>query len=343
MLRKILTLAAGFIVCMNLVSCNNGSGTDFFFGGSDSWLQELYFGDVPIQSGKTSNVPLQHTSVIRLNTSAPVTSINVANTLDFQIFLTNMDTGAYFALTEHTLSKNGELVWVGENKQNIEFRMKHPLSYFISDSGAMIDLGDPGDLFRVDVEFMTFEREDGNHVALEGDRFFILWSNWDTGIDDNDDDDLFGGSDPFFERVLIGDVPCEVGKTVNIALGDITSMRFETISPVTAQSLSQLFTFLIQIENIDSGLSFNLTDDLLSENGELVWVDFTNRTVEYRMNHPMDYINVGGQKYVLGSSGDLLRINVRNLEGAAEDGSRFKYAGDEFFVLWTESSVGLIE
>ena len=193
------------------------------------------------------------------------------------------------------------------------------------------------------VHYLSGENDDGQQFNFTGDEFFVLWTNEDFGVDDRDNDDLFGGSNSFLERLYIGNSIIEEGDTSNVALSTTDKIRFEVIEPVTSQSISQLLSFLIVIDNLDKDTSFTLTPDILSENGEFVWIGDDNMIVEYRLNHKMNYILSGGQQYILGAPGDELRVRILNLSVAAQDGSIIRFRDDEFFVIWSESSSGLTD
>jgi len=158
---------------------------------------------------------------------------------------------------------------------------------------------------------------------------------------DNNDESVFRGSNSFLNHLYIGNTEVRAGKTVNVPLAQTSRIRFEVGREVTLQSLSQLFDFQIRLENVDTGETFLFTDGNLDENGELVWVGDSNRIVEYRLKHNMDYILSGGERYVLGVVGNMFRVKVDFLVGQNQDGTQFNFVGDEFRVVWTESSQGL--
>jgi hypothetical protein len=158
--------------------------------------------------------------------------------------------------------------------------------------------------------------------------------------DNNNADLLFRGSDTWLEHLYIGNVPVQAGNTVNVPLSQTSRIRFEVSREVTPESLGMLFDFQVRIENIDTGMTFLITDANLNENGELYWVDTTNRIIEYRMKHNMSFFRSGGQNYYLGELGDMFRVRVDFLIGQVADGSQFAFWGDEFRVVWTESSQG---
>ena len=347
MLRPTITLVSVIILTAALFGCNGGgNGSNFLYDGTDDFLNVLYFGDVPIKANNTSNVPMNHTTKMRFELNKPVTQESLARVLDFQLEFTNLDTDSTIIVDEDVLDRNGELVWIGDSDKIIEYRMSHPMNYFTMALGAFlvnIDLGDPGDLFQVRVHYLSGENDDGQQFNFTGDEFFVLWTNEDFGVDDRDNDDLFGGSNSFLERLYIGNSIIEEGDTSNVALSTTDKIRFEVIEPVTSQSISQLLSFLIVIDNLDKDTSFTLTPDILSENGEFVWIGDDNMIVEYRLNHKMNYILSGGQQYILGAPGDELRVRILNLSVAAQDGSIIRFRDDEFFVIWSESSSGLTD
>jgi len=157
---------------------------------------------------------------------------------------------------------------------------------------------------------------------------------------DGNDDPIFGGSDTWIERLYIGNVPVREGSTVNVPLANTYKIRFEVSRAVTQQSLAMLFDFQIRIENIDTGYTFLITDANIDENGDLVWVDGSNRVIEFRMTHDMSYITSGGHDYYLGELGDMFRVTCDFMVGQVADGTQFSLWGDEFYVVWTESSQG---
>jgi hypothetical protein len=160
---------------------------------------------------------------------------------------------------------------------------------------------------------------------------------------ENNKDELFFGSDQLFTKVTIGDVPVQNGHTYNVPLAHISSIRLEMARPVTPESLNGTIDFAIRIENIDKNTTTLLTESVLDENGDLVWLDTSNRTLEFRMTHNMSYVIAGGAPYTLGTLGDRFRIRIDFLTGVAADGRGFSFSGDEFEVIWTESAAGLVE
>jgi hypothetical protein len=160
------------------------------------------------------------------------------------------------------------------------------------------------------------------------------------GCNKDKNEDQFFGSDNFITSITLGDVPIENGKTFNVPLSHISSIGFELARPVTPAALNGSINFSIHIENVDRGTTFLLTESLMDENGNITWLDGSNRRLEFRMTHPMNAIIAGGQPYTLGKLGDLFRIRIDYLTGVAEDGKPFSLAGDQFYVIWTESSAG---
>lgn len=153
-----------------------------------------------------------------------------------------------------------------------------------------------------------------------------------------DDEIFFGGSDPILENLYIGTVPVKEGATVNVPLANTNTIRFELSKPVPSTVLETTIDFMIRVENLDRGTTIILTDGILEENGHFVWLDSSNKYIEYRMNHNMTYVLSGGTMYNLGQVGDLFRINIEFITGKSGDGKSFAFWGDEFFVVWTRSS-----
>jgi len=166
--------------------------------------------------------------------------------------------------------------------------------------------------------------------------------NGDNWFEDDDDGDYhYLGSDTFFERIFIGNVPIMEGETMNVPLAHVTSIRFELSREVTSYSLAQLFHFEIWVTNLDTMNAFRLTEANLLENGDLYWPDGTNQLVEYRLNHPMSYLLLGGDQISFGNPGNTFKVNIVFLTGQAKDGTQFALTDDEFFVVWTDSSQSL--
>jgi len=164
-----------------------------------------------------------------------------------------------------------------------------------------------------------------------------------AGCDDNNNnkDLLFNGSDAFIERVYIGNVPVQAGGTSNVPLKHATSMRVELSNPVTRASLAELFHIAFVVTNLDTGTAFHLSEGNMPGNGELYWVDGTNKIIEYRMTHTMDTILIGGDSYSIGLPGDTLEIRILVAVGKAEDGTQFGLTMDEFFIVYTGSNQSL--
>jgi len=159
------------------------------------------------------------------------------------------------------------------------------------------------------------------------------------GIDDDDDDDgilHFNGSDTFLQEMRIGNVPIQVGGTYNCPLAITRKITFETSRPVTIESLGQLFQFQFMLTNMDTGMTYLITDANLNSNGDLYFVSDT--TIEYRLFHGLDRLTTGGQDYILGSPGDTFRVDVQFVIGMAKDGTQFAFTDDTFFIVYTDSN-----
>jgi len=155
---------------------------------------------------------------------------------------------------------------------------------------------------------------------------------------DEDEDVLFCGSNPLIKSLYIGDVPVREGDTVNVALSNVSSIRFILDMPVSEASLATSLDFSIVIENVDKGLSTILNKNILSENGQFVWLDDSNTRIEFRMTHPMSYVMVGGTPLSLGGPGDRFKVHVRFLTVKSQSGHPYSYVDDEFYVVWTKST-----
>jgi hypothetical protein len=162
-----------------------------------------------------------------------------------------------------------------------------------------------------------------------------------AGCQKNDDKGkgtLFYGTDQFLTKLTIGDVPIRNGKTFNLPLAHISSIGFEFAQPVTPESLNGTLEFALRIENIDKGTTALLTSGILDDNGNLVWLDSSNRRLEFRFTHPLNTVTIGGESIALGVLGDRFRIHIDYLTGVAADGNAFSLLGEEFYVVWTASS-----
>jgi hypothetical protein len=148
---------------------------------------------------------------------------------------------------------------------------------------------------------------------------------------------LFRASDPILRSLTIGTVPVKAGEVVNVPLGVTYSVRFDLYNPVTPANVGTTLDYSIRIENIDEGKTTLLSEGVMDENGDLVWLDDTNMAIEFRMTHAMSYVVSGGVIYSLGSPGDKFRVKLDFMSGQAQDGKNFSLIGDEFFVVWTNS------
>jgi len=156
-----------------------------------------------------------------------------------------------------------------------------------------------------------------------------------VGCNKDNGDNESNWSDGFLQRFYIGNVPVQVGETVNVPLASTYSLRFELSRPATLASLTQLLDFQMIIENTDTGVANLLTDCNMAENGELVWTDGSNMNIEFRFNHDMSFFYAGCEKCELGSVGQTFRVRLLFLVGLAEDGNQFALTNDEFYVVWT--------
>jgi len=153
------------------------------------------------------------------------------------------------------------------------------------------------------------------------------------GNDDDDSDNVF--SDPFIERVLVGNVSVQAQETANVSLDNSYSMRFEFSKPVSLTSLSQAFNFEIWVQNMTTGQAFLLTPGVLDANGALVWVDASNQVIEYRANNNLSLIHTGNFSGPIGLPGDRFKIAVLFVIGRAEDGTNISVMDDTFYIVWS--------
>ena len=153
------------------------------------------------------------------------------------------------------------------------------------------------------------------------------------GNDDDDSDNIF--SDPFIERVLVGNVPVQAQETANVSLDNSYSMQFELSKPVSLTSLSQSFNFEIWVQNMTTGQAFLLTPCVLEANGALAWVGTSNQVIEYRSVNNLSLINTGGFAQPIGFPGDRFKIKVLFLIARAEDGTNISVMDDTFYIVWS--------
>ncbi len=163
---------------------------------------------------------------------------------------------------------------------------------------------------------------------------------WD---DDNGNDLIpYAGSDSWINHMYIGDVPIQAGRTVAIPLHKLSKIRFEVSRPVTRASLDTLFDFRIRIENFDAAWTYvDFTPCLMEQNGELVWVGDSGTVIEYRSFDNLG--TIGGEQNAIGKPGDKLRVRIDFGVAKLEDGTQVQFVGDEFFIIWTESSQGFTD
>ena len=88
---------------------------------------------------------------------------------------------------------------------------------------------------------------------------------------------------------------------------------------------------------MDTGLTYSISECNVAENGELVWIEGSNRIIEYRLYHPMDRILAGGQVHYLGQAGNTLKVEVVFFMAQASDGNQITYTDDTFYIVWTDS------
>ncbi|HDS29782.1 MAG TPA: hypothetical protein ENN67_01935 [Firmicutes bacterium] len=327
-LANILTITA--IITFVALGCGD---SDTEFEGSSTWIQSLTIGDIPIKVGQTVNVPLREMSKIRIELSKPVTIASLNELMDFRITIRNLDKNLMMTFTDGMLHSNGDLVWVGDSNTILEYRLARPFhllpagSYFMSQSS-------PGNKFKVKIDFALFKLENGNNAQLIDEEFYIVWTESSQGPIVDDDYTAFG---TLFNAIYIGDVPVKRDETVNVPLSGTSKIRFELARPVSKVSVGLAFNFSLRITNLDTGEAYVLTESMLGENGILYWVGEDNLTIEYRMNHSMKYVLIGGQPYQLGNPGDKLRIQIDDALVMLQDGSLFYMRGDKFDVVWVTS------
>jgi hypothetical protein len=329
--RLACILVTAILVVSAIQGCNGSGTTDY--GGSDTWLQVLSLGDIPVKAGGTTNVPLSQINKIRFEVSKPVSTESLSKLLDFQVIISDLESYVEMVFTDDMLEANGHLVWIGDSRQIVEYRTNGPLSGIPAGTGFM-KYCSPGDKFKVKISFAVLELDDGTEAQFVGDEFYIVWTESSQGPGGGD---VITGFGTLFNSVFIGNVPIIPFGTVNVPLSSTNKIRFHLMKPISEASLSELLTFRIRIVNTDSRETYILDQSMLNENGEFVWIGTENDVIEYRMHHSMSYLVIGGQRYDLGEPGDRFRILVDEAHVKLEDGTQTYMKGDEFYVVWVSS------
>ncbi len=155
----------------NSLDFNNDDDSNW----SDSFLKQMYIGSVPVQADETVNVSLSNTYKLRFELCRPVTNASLNQLLDFEFWIINMDTSQSFLITEGNMNANGQLVFLGDDNTVVEFRYDHDMSFFYS-GGQKVEVGSPGQTFKIKLAFLVGQAQDGSQFALMEDEFFIVWT-----------------------------------------------------------------------------------------------------------------------------------------------------------------------
>lgn len=313
-----------------LVSTGCGStGGDYY----DTFLRNMYVGTIPVRAGETVNIPLHTTYSLRFEFNRPVTVESLNRLLSFTIIIQNMRTGGSMVFTDPYLLSNGELVWANDSNNVVEFHLSHPLTY-LNYGGFDPTLGGaPGDTYRVFVQNMVGEAEDGTQFAFVSDEFFVVWTGQPA-----EDPVIRPWSSNILTDFVLGNVLIRPGMVANVPFESTYEMTFFLERPVSEPSLTQVLDFEVWIENVDSGTTFLLTETNLPSNGDLVWVGADNKTIELRLDHGLNYFYSGSERIYLGSPGDTFNITLVKLIGNAQDGNTFTFGGDKFTVIWAQNN-----
>jgi len=271
---------------------------------------------------------------MRFEFNRPVTVESLNRLLSFTLIIENLSNGLGMTVTESDMWANGQLVWTGDSNDTVEFHLNHPLTYLNTCGGNNPTLaGGPGDTYRVFVQNMVGEAEDGTQFAFVSDEFFVVW----TGQPEEDPAET-GWSHSILAEFILGNILIRPGSVENIPFETTFDLTFNLNRQVSEPSLTQALDFEIWIANVDSGTTFVLTEANLEANGELVWVGLSNQTIELRLDHGLDYFYSGTERIYLGSPGDTFNIKVVKLTGKAQDGTTFNLAGDKFTIIWAENN-----
>ena len=164
------------LLTVSYSGCSRGNSVeDPFFRGSDSFLEHFYIGNIPVQAGETFNIPLATVSRLRFELDRAVSPASLAQIFGFEIWITNVDRGWVFQLSTCNMLENGDLVWLDETGKLIEYRMLHNMDVVVV-GGQSMEMGDPGDLFKVDVRYLFGLAQDGTQFAFSDDEFWVVFT-----------------------------------------------------------------------------------------------------------------------------------------------------------------------
>ena len=176
-MKKIQTLVSLLLVilCLTLVSCNNGDELDpFAFNGSDPIIKEFRIGNVPITNGGTFVVPLNESSSLTFILSEEIDPITFVDFFDMSISVHNQDTDGTLFLRKATMLENGSFSYIPELRQ-LEYRLSHTMGTVIV-GGTPFIFAQPGDTLTVTVDFLVGRNKFGFWFNYSLDKFKIVYA-----------------------------------------------------------------------------------------------------------------------------------------------------------------------
>ncbi len=147
----------------------------------------------------------------------------------------------------------------------------------------------------------------------------------------------FNGSDPIVKEFRIGPYSISSGGTFNIPFENVDTFTFVLNGAVDPISFEQFLDVKITATNIDSGSTVIFTSTHMKENG-VFEISPSQRTVEYRMQHTMEQLWVGGTPSTFITPGDRIEVTVDYVVGKDVFGDWFAFQMDKFWLVYAESA-----
>jgi len=155
----------------------------------------------------------------------------------------------------------------------------------------------------------------------------------------------FNGSDPIVKEFRIGSTAVNAGETINIPLELVDNFTFILNGEVDPITFLQFLEIRINVVNLDCDNSLECQGSVILRNSDMQangYFDISEdgRTVEYRMNHSLDELWMGGLPIdpPVARPGDTLEITVERIVGRDKGGDWFAFQLDTFRIAYVASA-----